>query len=131
MFDLTSVEDVTENYHYPELFREPLRPNYTSPLEHITELFVFGVRMSLVKVTNLLGRISKTHKVSPQQIINRIPLRKYKYLGSFPSDYAQILPEETFVIINTPPTIMRGEHWIMIENSRQKMDFADSLGREK
>ena len=26
---------------------------------------------------------------------------------------------------------MRGEHWIMIANSRQKLYFADSRGREK
>ena len=26
---------------------------------------------------------------------------------------------------------MKGEHWIMIANSRQKLYFADSLGRKK
>ena len=26
---------------------------------------------------------------------------------------------------------MQGEHWIMIANSRQKLYFADSLGRQK
>ena len=28
-----------------------------------------------------------------------------------------------------PPSNMQGEHWIMIANSRQKLFFADSLGR--
>ena len=65
------------------------------------------------------------------QIINRIPLLKFRYLGSFPSDYVPILDNDTFVIINTQPSNMQGEHWIMIANSRQKLYFADSLGREK
>ena len=66
-----------------------------------------------------------------QQIINRIPLLKFRYLGSFPSDYVPTLVDDTFAIINTQPSNMQGEHWIMIANSRQKLYFADSLGRKK
>ena len=66
-----------------------------------------------------------------QQIINRIPLLKFRYLGSFPSDYVPTLDNDTFAIINTQPSNMQGEHWIMIANSRQKLYFADSLGRKK
>ena len=66
-----------------------------------------------------------------QQIINRIPLLKFRYLGSFPSDYVPTLDNDTFAIINTQPSSMQGEHWIMIANSRQKLYFADSLGRKK
>ena len=66
-----------------------------------------------------------------QQIINRIPLLKFRYLGSFPSDYVPTRDNDTFAIINTQPSIMQGEHWIMIANSRQKLYFADSLGRKK
>ena len=66
-----------------------------------------------------------------QQIINRIPLLKFRYLGSFPSDYVPTLDKYTFAIINTQPSDMQGEHWIMIANSRQKLYFADSLGRKK
>ena len=66
-----------------------------------------------------------------QQIINRIPLLKFRYLGSFPSDYVPTLDNDTFAIINTQPSNMQGEHWIMIANSRQKFNFADSLGRKK
>ena len=66
-----------------------------------------------------------------QQIINRIPLLKFRYLGSFPSDYVPTLENDTFAIINTQPSNMQGEHWIMVANSRQKLYFADSLGRKK
>ena len=69
--------------------------------------------------------------VSLQQIINRIPLLKYRYRGFFPSDYIPTFDNDTFAIINTQPNNMQGEHWIMIANSRQKLYFADSLGRKK
>ena len=66
-----------------------------------------------------------------QQIINRIPLLKFRYLGSFPSDYVPTLENDTFAIINTQPSNIQGEHWIMVANSHQKLYFADSLGRKK
>ena len=52
MFDLTSMQDATEHCPYPELVGEPLRLelNFTFPLEHVTELFVLGERMSSVAV---------------------------------------------------------------------------------
>ena len=42
LFDLTSMEDATENFHYPELVGEPLRLelSFTFLLEHVTELIV-------------------------------------------------------------------------------------------
>ena len=48
VFDLTSMQDATENCHYPELVGEPLRLelNFTFPLEHVTELIVLGERKS-------------------------------------------------------------------------------------
>ena len=50
MFDLTSMQDANEKFHYPELVGEPLRLelNFTFSLEHPTELLVFGERLSLV-----------------------------------------------------------------------------------
>ena len=44
LFDLTSMQDATENCHYPELVGEPLRLelNFTNPLENVTELIVLG-----------------------------------------------------------------------------------------
>ena len=69
-------------------------------------------------------------KVSLRQIINRIPLLKYRYIGSFPCDYVPTLPNDTFAIINTQPSNMQGEHWIMIAKFRHQLYFADSLGRK-
>ena len=69
--------------------------------------------------------------VSPQQIINRIPLLRYRYRGSFPSDYVLTLDNDTFAIINTQLSNMQGEHWIMIAKSGQVLYFADSVGRKK
>ena len=52
VFDLTSMQDATENCYYPELVGEPLRLelNFTQPLENVTELIVLGKRMSSVAV---------------------------------------------------------------------------------
>ena len=52
VFDLTSMQDATENCHYPELVGEPLRLelNFTNPLENVTELIILGERMSSVAV---------------------------------------------------------------------------------
>ena len=52
VFDLTSMQDATENCHYPELVGEPLRLelNFTNPLENVTELIVLGERISSVAV---------------------------------------------------------------------------------
>ena len=52
VFHLTSMQDATENCHYPELVAEPLRLelNFTNPLENVPELIVLGERMSSVAV---------------------------------------------------------------------------------
>ena len=54
VFDLTSMQDATENCHYPEQVGEPLRQelNFTFPLEHVFELIVLGERMFSVAVDN-------------------------------------------------------------------------------
>ena len=41
VLDLTSMQDATENCHYPELVGEPLRLElkFTNPLENVTELY--------------------------------------------------------------------------------------------
>ena len=61
VFDLTSLQDATENCHYPELVGEPLRLelNFTFPLEHVTELIVLRERMSSVAVDKfgVVGKI--------------------------------------------------------------------------
>ena len=60
VFDLTSMQDATENYHYPELIGEPLRLElkFTQPLEIVTELIVLGERMSSVAV-DMFGVVKK------------------------------------------------------------------------
>ena len=52
VFDLTSMQDATDYFHYPELVGEPLRLvlNFIFPLEQVTELVVLGERMSSVAV---------------------------------------------------------------------------------
>ena len=69
--------------------------------------------------------------VSLQQIINRIPLLKYRYRGSLPPDFVPTLNNDTFAIIKSQPSNMQGEHWIMIANFCQILYFADSLARKK
>ena len=134
VFELSWMQDATENCHYPELVGDPLRldQNFTFLSEHVTELIVLGRRMSLVAVekTGDVGT-SEGDNISLQKKINRIPLLKYRYRGSFLSDYVPTLNNDTFAIINTQPSNMQGEHWIMIANSRQLMYFADSPGRKK
>ena len=48
VFNLTSMQDATENCYYPELVGELLRLelNFTQPLYNVTELIVLGERMS-------------------------------------------------------------------------------------
>ena len=61
VFDLTSMQVATENFHYTELVGEPLRLelNFTFPLEHVTELIVLGERMSSV-AADKLGVVEET-----------------------------------------------------------------------
>ena len=61
VFDLISMQDVTEICHYPELVGEFLRLElkFTFPLEHVTELIILGELMSFVAVDNfsVVGKI--------------------------------------------------------------------------
>ena len=52
VFELTSMQDDTENCHSLQLVGGPLRLglNFTFPPEHVIELNVLGERMSLVAV---------------------------------------------------------------------------------
>ena len=52
VFDLTSMQDATENCHCLELVGEPLRLelNFTHLLENFAEFIALGERMSLVAV---------------------------------------------------------------------------------
>ena len=79
----------------------------------------------------LLEKTSKMDNASLQQIIDRISILKYRYRGSFASDCVPTFDNDNFAIINTQPTNMQDEHWIMIADTCQKLVFADSPGRKR
>ena len=76
----------------------------------------------------LWERIFEMVNTSLKKIVNRIPLLKSRYMGSFPSDFVPKLPNDTFAIMNTQPSNTTGEHWIMIAKFHHQLYFADSLG---
>ena len=61
VFDLTSMQDATENCHYPEVVGEPLKLelNFTQPLENVNEVIVLGERTSSVAIDKfvVVGKI--------------------------------------------------------------------------
>ena len=61
VFDWTSMQDATENCHYPEFVGEPLRLElkFNHPLENVTELIVLGERKSSVAV-DMFGVVGKS-----------------------------------------------------------------------
>ena len=85
-FDLISLQDATDNCHYPELVGETLRLvlNFTFSLNHVNEFTALGEPVS-VAIDNfgVVGKKSETHNVSPRQLFNRIPLSECQYLGFF------------------------------------------------
>ena len=76
----------------------------------------------------LWERIFEMDNTSLKQTVNRIPLLKYRYMGSFPADFVPNLPNDTFAIINTQRSNTPGEHWIMVAKFHHELYFADSLG---
>ena len=84
----------------------------------------------LLQSTSLVlwERIFQMDNTYFKQIVNRIPLLRYRYIGSFPSDFIPNLPKDTFAIINTQPSNTPGEHWILIAKFPHELYFADSLG---
>ena len=109
VFDLTSMQDATENCYYPELVGEPLtlELKFTNPLENVTELIVLGVRKSSVAVWCCWKECVKMDNFALQQIINRIPLLKFRYLGSFPSDFVQLSIITLLLLSTRSPAICR------------------------
>ena len=125
VFDLTSVQDITEKCHSPELVGETLRLElfFTFPLEHVNKLIVMGNECLWLQLTNLVlpERRSKKDNVSLQQITICIPLLMYRYLGSLPSEYVPTFDNDTFAFINTQPNNMQGEHWAMSAKFRHEI----------
>ena len=69
--------------------------------------------------------------LSPQQVINCIPLLKYLYFVSILSDYVPILPYENFAVIIAQRSNMQGEFWLMGANSRNQLFFAEFFGGQR
>ena len=65
----------------------------------------------------VVGKKPNIDNVSLQQKINRIQLLEYWYRCSFPSDSVPTLDNDTFDNINTQPSSIQGEHWIMIADT--------------
>ena len=132
VFDLTSMQDATENFLYPYLVEEPLglELNLTVLLKHFTELIVSEGGISSIAFDKfvVVGKISKMDNVPLQQKLSRLPLVKYWYLDSIPSEYVPIPCNESIANIKTQLSNMQGEHRMMLANSRHKL-FAHSLGR--
>ena len=77
------MQKAAENRHHPEKFRDPLRLklNFNFLLDHITELFVLGERMSRVAADKfgVVGKEPRLDSIFQGQLINRIPALNYKY----------------------------------------------------
>ena len=89
---------------------------------------LYRVNVCLVLQSTSLVLWEEMDDTSLKQIVNRIPLLKYRYMRSFPSEFVPNLPSDTFAIINTQPSNTPGEHWIMIAMFHHELYFADSLG---
>lgn len=63
-----------------------------------------------------------------REIINKISILKYKYLGSYPANFIPKLKNQSFVIVNTETSDSDGEHWILLANRGGNIFYADSMG---
>ena len=133
VFDLTSMQDATENCRYPELVGEPLRLelDFSFPLQNVTELNVLGERMSSTAADTfgVDGKNVRNGK-SFYPTNNQPQLTFQVSVPRLFSLYVPTLDNDIFAINITQPSRMQAEHWIMIANSRQTLYFADSLGSE-
>ena len=76
-FDLTSMQDATENCHFPQLLGEILRVelSFSFPLEHVIELSVLGNECLRLQLTNLVlsEKKSKMDNASLQRTQVSVP----------------------------------------------------------
>ena len=92
-------------------------------------LYLVNVCLLLQSTSLVLWvRIFPNDNTSLEQIGNCILVPRYRYIGSFPSDFVPTLPNETFAVINTQPSNMPGEHWIMTTMFHHALYLADSFG---
>ena len=131
MLDSTSVQDATENCHYPELAGELLKLglNITFPLGHFTELSVLGdegFRLQLIGWM-LFEKICQMNNPYLRQIFNRIPQVSLPWF--FPCDYVPTLTKDTFAMMKTQPSKIQ-DAMEMIEIFCELLHFAHYLGRK-
>ena len=78
LFGLTSMQDATENCHYPELVGAPLRLelSLTFSIEYVTELILLEDKCLCLQLTCLvlLEKLSKIDNVCFKQILQPHPL---------------------------------------------------------
>ena len=110
-----------------------LEVNFTFSLEQLTELVVLGERTTSVAVDKfgVVEKPSKRENIPLRQKVNHNRLLKYRCLGSFPSEYVPILPNEFFTMISMQPSNMQVEQWITIAIVCHKLYSADFLGGQK
>ena len=135
VFDLTSAQDATKILLLPRIgWRSTetrakldffLKSNYWTPCIEGTN--VFGCSRQVW----CSWKKSKQQDASLQQRFNRIPLLKYRYCGSFTSDYVPTFDNVTFAKINKQPSNMQGAQILMVEKFHDEMLLADCLGRKK
>ncbi len=64
-----------------------------------------------------------------RQIIDKIPVLKHKYIGSFPANQLPpTLPFNSFAIVNTDVSSETGSHWILLANMDGRLFYGDSMG---
>ena len=62
-------------------------------------------------------------------LIKNSPTLKYKFGGIYPADkFPILLPNNTFVIVNSENSNSAGKHWIVWSNVKGTFNFADPLG---
>ena len=109
VFDLTPMQDATENVLYSELVGEPMELNFTFLLEPITELIVLRERMLSVGFDKfaVIVKCTEMDKFSLQQFFERFPIFKDRYRGSSLSHYVPTLNIDTFPLQTGNPVICR------------------------
>ena len=112
VLDLTSMQDATENCHYPELVGEQLRRqlNFTNPLENVTELIVLGERMSSVAVDKF-GVVGKNVQKWTILLCNKLSIvslcSNFGTSVRFPQTMFQLLIMTLLLISTRNPAICR------------------------
>ena len=66
---------------------------------------------------------------SMESIIEKIPVLKFKYLGTYAANFIPPLLRNTFCIVNIDRSSSEGSHWVMLGNKNGIIYYGDSLGQ--